>query len=552
MLFKSRKAKRGIRFYAMLSIVILALFLFIGELHRFRTSAAEKALPYIYLAVGCLSMIWSARTAVRRVSIILLGVLVAIALYHQQGLMQGSSGWWIAVCVYMGIGFVLYIIGARMEARLALYCSYGRWDYVKRALMLGADIDGGGIDWLPYFWEKKDFGSRDDGIAVRLEDSSTTALMRMAGGCNETAVGALLHFGANPNAQDDWGETALMYVSHSWGGRNSAPSAVDCAVLLLQHGANVMMADDAGWTALHHAAQEGCCELIPVYLKKGASVDIEDGRGKGITPLILAAACKQDVNRTNVIKTLISHGANVNGKDASARTALMYALGAVSGKLSISAVEALLEGGANIRMEDDSCRTALAYAKMLEEYPENGAGWHNDPRDIAKAIKLLEEAEASPDRYVAPPWTSMRSDVAAAPVSNFETQSVTAADSGLAAACREGDATKVNLLLKNGADANRKNPEGSTPLIEAVKAGHDGLICMLCKKGADVDGADAQDMTALMHACAAGRTEAVNTLVELGADVSHIDSQGRTAETLAAASGDKELCLYLRDLLKKC
>ena len=62
---------------------------------------------------------------------------------------------------------------------------------------------------------------------------------------------------------------------------------------------------------------------------------------------------------------------------------------------------------------------------------------------------------------------------------------------GLALAAQHGHGDIVRLLLDAGEDPNRYNPDGnhshSTPLHQAVVAGHDAVVRLLVERGAKLD-----------------------------------------------------------------
>lgn len=95
---------------------------------------------------------------------------------------------------------------------------------------------------------------------------------------------------------------------------------------LLAHGARPDLADNDGNTALGVASQVGWTEGATQLLARGANVNLANNRGE--TPLILAvqASHRSITERLEIVRLLLSQGADPNRQDSSAGySALDYA-----------------------------------------------------------------------------------------------------------------------------------------------------------------------------------------------------------------------------------
>ncbi len=106
---------------------------------------------------------------------------------------------------------------------------------------------------------------------------------------------------------------------------------------------------------LHHIKDPN---FLSKMTSEGGDVNVRDSTGR--TPLMYAD------NDIENVKLLIAAGADVNAKDNEGRTALMFAInGSVFGQLE--AVKALIAAGADVNAKDDDGRTALVFAKILND-----------------------------------------------------------------------------------------------------------------------------------------------------------------------------------------
>lgn len=86
----------------------------------------------------------------------------------------------------------------------------------------------------------------------------------------------LLHRGAKPDITDNIGSTPLMWVASH---RSNTPGTINSINLLLQHGANVNAANERGMTALMYAASSATPEIIKMLIAHGADPKATDGSG---------------------------------------------------------------------------------------------------------------------------------------------------------------------------------------------------------------------------------------------------------------------------------
>ena len=116
----------------------------------------------------------------------------------------------------------------------------------------------------------------------------------------------------------------------------------------------------------------------------------------------------------------------------------------------------------------------------------------------------------------------------------------------LRAACEINDAKTVALLITAGADVNKADEEGETPLVVASRLGHTETVKLLIEKGADVNRADEDGSTPLLLAAYPGRTEIVKLLIAAGADVNKAAWNGGTPLHLASYNGHTEIVELLK------
>ena len=96
--------------------------------------------------------------------------------------------------------------------------------------------------------------------------------------------------------------------------------------------------------------------------------------------------------------------------------------------------------------------------------------------------------------------------------------------------CVNGDVEAARLLLDNGAEVDRANQNGATPLYVACKNGHVDAARLLLERGADVHKASNYNRTPLHEASYGGHIDVVRLLLANGAaaDIDREDQEGDT------------------------
>jgi hypothetical protein len=115
----------------------------------------------------------------------------------------------------------------------------------------------------------------------------------------------------------------------------------------------------------------------------------------------------------------------------------------------------------------------------------------------------------------------------------------------LLAARDAGDLELVRFLHERGAEIDRPDADGRTPLSFAAAAGRLELVRYLAREGAAVDSKDDRDRTPLFHAVLFDRRETVAWLLEHGAEVDVADRFGDTPLMMACAKDHAEMARLL-------
>src|SRR5688572_28490410 len=232
----------------------------------------------------------------------------------------------------------------------------------------------------------------------------------------------------------------------------------DLVQMLIVAGANVRATTRLGtYTPLYLASQRGHAPVIQALVTAGA--DVKAGTPNGTTPLMVAAASGE----LEAVKVLVDNGADVNGKDGvRQQTPLMYA--AASNRAAV--IEFLASKGADLK--------ATSKVSDLSNLTRENLGFGGNPQAGLPAGGNAQAPRRQPVAGVD---------------RNYNNNELIAAHGGLTPllyAIRQGHQESAAALLKAGADVNTVSAgDRTSPLLMAIINGHFDLAMMLLEQGAD-------------------------------------------------------------------
>jgi ankyrin repeat protein len=115
----------------------------------------------------------------------------------------------------------------------------------------------------------------------------------------------------------------------------------------------------------------------------------------------------------------------------------------------------------------------------------------------------------------------------------------------VADAVRDGDRAAAEALLKQHADVNAPEPDGTAALHWAVRQDDGDLVDHLIKAGANVKAANRYGVTPLYLACMNGSAPVIAKLLDAGADANSATTEGETALMTVARTGSVEAAKVL-------
>jgi ankyrin repeat protein len=275
----------------------------------------------------------------------------------------------------------------------------------------------------------------DPKAANRKGPGGSTPLMYAALYGSVDSMKRILAAGADPNARNEAGATALM-----WAVRD-----LDKTCLLVDHGADVNAKSDNGRTPLMIAAtHHGSTPVLKVLLDHGSDPSAQAQSLFGVMTPLAEAAYASD---TDAMRALIAHGADINGAGANS---LAFAI-----LVDCVPCVNLVIGGtdkANVTMAAFFDEPPLGDALSVKPLLDRGADPKATDPDGDTLLTLASASDAAPTELVK---TLLNRGVDVKATSKQ-------GDTALALAMRHGHTPVVDLLLQAGAkppDVSADPPE---------------------------------------------------------------------------------------------
>ena len=388
---------------------------------------------------------------------------------------------------------------------------------------------------------------------------SPADIARAAEAGDAEAVHSMLAAGADPNAAQGDGTTALHWAAYRDDDR--------LAESLLAAGADVNAANRYGLRPISLACTNRNARLVNLLLDAGADPNaVVEG---GETVLMTAARS----GSLGAVKALLAAGAEVDATERNAQTALMWA--AAEGHADVA--QALIDAGAEVGRALDSGFNAMFFAvregrtdvvrtlvragvdvneplhrRIRPQYQHANSGMSSlllaiENGHFELAVELLEGgADPNDERTGFTPLHTI-TWVRKPKVSDYGSDPAPEGSGNLSplqfVRTLVAMGADVNARLKNGrSQAPKINVQGATPFLFAADKADVPLMNLLLELGADPFLPNVEGTTPLMVAAGLGTTaameeagteeeafEATKLLLDLGAEINIVDDNGETA-----------------------
>ena len=380
---------------------------------------------------------------------------------------------------------------------------------------------------------------RGANVNLKNKEGSTPLIIATQNGFL-SIVKILISFNADINEKDNRFFNALTY----------AIGKPDILEFFFLHGANAEYKDHEGNSLIHYAIINGDIQSIQIIINQNINLE---SNGNGLTPLLFATK----MNKIEIMKILLSNGANVNAKTKEGYYPLLFAIE----RSNLNSIKLLVQYDGNIEIKTNQGITPLFAAiarcniDIVKYLLTIGASTQSqtmkrncfgsiecqsiDPLQFAfinsnlticsylyssglincRYSKLIFYAFANSIGY-----SELLTKYLIKQSVNLEETDVNGYTI-LYIVCSEGKLNLVELLIKEGAYVNFKHKINyQTPLHAASMKGHLKIVKTLFENGAFVNCRSKHNETPLFYAAWNNHIEIVEYLISVGANIDLVNN----------------------------
>ncbi|KAJ6784458.1 hypothetical protein PWT90_02875 [Aphanocladium album] len=253
--------------------------------------------------------------------------------------------------------------------------------------------------------------------------------------------------------------------------------------LLVNNGVDLAIPSMDGWSALHTASMAGKTDMMQIILNKGFGINYQGHKSRTALHQAIAA------NQTSSISFLLENGADTSLLDEDSQ-------GCVNIALDYGAIDAF----SVLNLQPSHFTTKSYGGKTLLALAADSGN--------TGILRTLLNIEAS-----------------------FGTEYTTSFHQAVSA----GDISLTQTLLGCGAELNRKDFRGASPLREAVMQKNQAVASMLLDSGADIESKCSLGMTSLAFAAKSNDIAMTKLLIEQGANVNATEIKNECPILVAVA-----------------
>lgn len=389
-----------------------------------------------------------------------------------------------------GRGFLVEIFlqdGANIEYRdtdlrtpLILACIYGHAAVVGRLIRMGADVNA------------KDF--RGQTALHYASQRGFASVVRILLLCDDLLINACDILGCSSlELADQENARPVVSLLRFYGADELGTGATRCLHTSFIHSSDawIKLTCVDGETPLHHVVSSGNKAAVEILLKWGANTEVKDDKAR--TPLHFAAR----LGHTEIAQLLLEKHADPKATDFRKWTPLHTA----ARRGHLATVQLLITRGVNTEPKDIKDQTPLHWASY---------GGH------LATVELLLDKGVCKEAMNEDKWTP------------------------LYFAARHGRSETVELLLDLGAKMEARDNKDWTPLHSAASHGHTATVQLLLQRGANKEARDSKESTPLHRAASSGQSTIVQLLIDSGVNKEAKDNERRTPLHCAAGNGHSE------------